>query len=131
MDWHQHYPGYFFQPLSVVHTTTTLSDSEIALINQPASGPMVKFADIGCGYGGLLMALSPIFPDTLMLGLEIRVKVEDYVREKISALRKSSSNGGYGNISVLRTNAQKFLPNFFHKGQVNLSCSDLLLSRVS
>ena len=29
---------------------------------------MVEFADIGCGYGGLLMQLSPMFPDTLMIG---------------------------------------------------------------
>ncbi len=35
----------------------------------------VEFADIGCGYGGLLVQLSPMFPHTLMLGMEIRVKV--------------------------------------------------------
>ena len=35
----------------------------------------VEFADIGCGYGGLLVQLSPMFPNTLMLGMEIRVKV--------------------------------------------------------
>ena len=29
---------------------------------------VVEFADIGCGYGGLLMQLSPMFPDTLMIG---------------------------------------------------------------
>ena len=28
----------------------------------------VEFADIGCGFGGLLVALSPVFPDTLMVG---------------------------------------------------------------
>ena len=28
----------------------------------------VEFADIGCGYGGLLMQLSPMFPSTLMIG---------------------------------------------------------------
>ena len=28
----------------------------------------VEIADIGCGYGGLLFALSPRFPDTLVLG---------------------------------------------------------------
>lgn len=35
----------------------------------------VEFADIGCGYGGLLIQLSPMFPESLMLGMEIRVKV--------------------------------------------------------
>lgn len=28
----------------------------------------VEFADIGCGFGGLLIALAPMFPDALMLG---------------------------------------------------------------
>lgn len=28
----------------------------------------VEFADIGCGFGGLLIALAPVFPDTLILG---------------------------------------------------------------
>lgn len=35
----------------------------------------VKFADIGCGYGGLLMRLSSLFPNINMVGMEIRVKV--------------------------------------------------------
>ncbi|PCH42622.1 hypothetical protein WOLCODRAFT_163927 [Wolfiporia cocos MD-104 SS10] len=37
----------------------------------PASagtGRTPEFADIGCGFGGLLIALAPLFPDTLMLG---------------------------------------------------------------
>lgn len=28
----------------------------------------VEVADIGCGFGGLLMALAPAMPDTLCLG---------------------------------------------------------------
>ena len=39
----------------------------------------VTFADIGCGYGGLLVNLSKVFPTNLALGMEIRVKVSDYV----------------------------------------------------
>ena len=35
----------------------------------------VEFADIGCGYGGLLVQLGPMFPQSLILGMEIRVKV--------------------------------------------------------
>lgn len=35
----------------------------------------VEFADIGCGYGGLLMRLSPMYPHVSMVGMEIRVKV--------------------------------------------------------
>jgi tRNA (guanine-N7-)-methyltransferase len=95
----------------------------------------VVFADIGCGYGGLLMALAPLFPEKLMLGMEIRIKVTDYVDKKIKALRYQHESGQalvcedgddftgnaahhYNNISVLRTNAMKFLPNYFEKGQL-------------
>jgi tRNA (guanine-N7-)-methyltransferase len=48
----------------------------------------VEFADVGCGYGGLLVQLSPMFPDKLMVGMEIRVKVSDYVKDRIKALRQ-------------------------------------------
>ena len=41
----------------------------------------VRVLDIGCGYGGLLYHLSelPQFKDTLMLGMEIRDKVTNFV----------------------------------------------------
>lgn len=58
-----------------------------------------------------------MFPESLMLGLEIRVKVSDYVNDRINALRIQNPDS-YQNIAVLRTNAMKYLPNFFHKGQV-------------
>lgn len=61
--------------------------------------------------------LSPLFPDTLILGLEIRVKVSDYVQDRIRALR-AAPGGGFQNIACLRSNAMKHLPNFFRKGQV-------------
>lgn len=63
------------------------------------------------------MTLSTIFPNNLMLGLEIRVKVSDYVNDRIQALRIQHPEQ-YQNIAVLRTNAMKYLPNFFYKGQV-------------
>lgn len=40
-----------------------------------ASAPEVRFADVGCGFGGLLVKLAPMYPDTLMLGMELRDKV--------------------------------------------------------
>ncbi|EEC00549.1 tRNA (guanine-N(7)-)-methyltransferase, putative, partial [Ixodes scapularis] len=55
--------------------------------NFPDETKQVEFADIGCGYGGLLVTLSPMFPDTYMVGMEIRVKVSDYVQDRIKALR--------------------------------------------
>ncbi|XP_012691427.1 tRNA (guanine-N(7)-)-methyltransferase [Clupea harengus] len=78
----------------------------------------VEFADIGCGYGGLLVELSPLFPDTVILGLEIRVKVSDYVKDRIKSLR-AAEPGRYQNIACLRSNAMKYLPNFFNKGQLS------------
>lgn len=67
----------------------------------------------------LTVELSPLFPDKLILGLEIRVKVSDYVRDRIQSLR-ASEPGNYQNIACLRSNAMKYLPNFFSKGQVGL-----------
>lgn len=64
------------------------------------------------------VALSSLFPNTLMLGLEIRVKVSDYVQDRIRSLR-ASHPGQYQNIACIRSNAMKHLPNFFHKGQVS------------
>ncbi|XP_074488182.1 tRNA (guanine-N(7)-)-methyltransferase [Sebastes fasciatus] len=86
--------------------------------SEKKESPRVEFADIGCGYGGLLVELSPLFPDKLMLGLEIRVKVSDYVQDRIRSLR-ASETGKYQNIACLRSNAMKYLPNYFTKGQLS------------
>ena len=59
-----------------------------------------------------------MFPDKLMLGMEIRLKVSDYVRDRVVALREQNP-GKYQNINCLRNNAMKYLPNFFYKGQVS------------
>ena len=80
-------------------------------------GKAVRFLDVGCGYGGLLVRLSELYPDTLVLGVEIRVKVSDYVQDRLMALRQKHP-GSYGNAAVLRTNAMKYLPNYLEKGQL-------------
>ncbi|KIM22224.1 hypothetical protein M408DRAFT_333003 [Serendipita vermifera MAFF 305830] len=105
-------------------------------------GKKVEAADIGCGFGGLLIALAPLMPDTLILGMEIRIQVTQYVHDRIKALRVAATEeptttndvdtdmetgtlqiagtpGGFQNISVIRGNAMKFLPNFFHKHQLH------------
>lgn len=99
VDWSVHYPKYF----------------------PGEKTKKVEFADIGCGYGGLLVSLSQAFPDTLMLGMEIRVKVSDFVVDRIFGLRETKKEvpGGYQNIACIRTNAMKYLPNFFEKGQLS------------
>lgn len=37
--------------------------------------PKVRFADVGCGFGGLTIRLAETFPDKLVVGMEIRDKV--------------------------------------------------------
>jgi tRNA (guanine-N7-)-methyltransferase len=63
-----------------------------------------------------VVSLSVTFPDTLSLGLEIREKVVEYVSNRILTERREE--GQAKNIAVLRTNAMKFLPNYFKKGQL-------------
>lgn len=55
-------------------------------------------------------------PPHRFLGMEIRVQVSQYVQDRIAALRVSSTDTkGFQNISVVRANAMKFLPNYFAK----------------
>ena len=78
---------------------------------------------------------SCIEPTGISRGLEIRVQVSQYVEDRIAALRAASSApppqpslaesgptsecttspGGYQNVSIVRANAMKFLPNYFSK----------------
>lgn len=95
MDWSSHYPAFV--------------DPDPSKTNLAGARKLVKdveVVDIGCGYGGLLVGLAPLLPDTLMvgeclirprkhetiltfaLGMEIRVTVLDYVRSRIHVLRK-------------------------------------------
>ncbi|NXV97571.1 TRMB methyltransferase, partial [Calonectris borealis] len=62
--------------------------------------------------------LSPLFPRTLMLGLELRVKVAAFAGERIRALR-AAQPGRFGNVACLRANAMKHLPHFFRKAQLS------------
>lgn len=98
-DWSSHYPKFFEQ-----HRTQGMPGE-----------PLVRFADVGCGFGGLLLKLSTLFPEKLAVGMELRDKVTEYVKERVESLRKG---GEYQNVSVLRTNAQKYLPNYFRKAQL-------------
>ena len=75
--------------------------------------------DIGCGFGGLTIALADILPNHNILGLEIRAKVTEYVRLRIAALRKEFKNIKYGNCSVIRSNTMKFMPNLFQKSSID------------
>lgn len=79
----------------------------------------VTIADIGCGYGGLLVSLAEEYPKQYILGMEIRVQVTEYVEERIKALRETNKKEEkFENCAVIRANAMKFLPNFFNKSQL-------------
>lgn len=57
MDWSPFFPAY------IDNATTS---------NEPLPRPLiqdVEVADIGCGFGGLLVALAPQLPKTLILGV--------------------------------------------------------------
>jgi tRNA (guanine-N7-)-methyltransferase len=92
------------------------SDIDWTESNYPdlAKGTVPDVLDIGCGFGGLTLALATLLPDNVILGMEIRAKVTEYVRLRIVASRKEHP-GSYQNASVLRTNSMKYLPNYFSK----------------
>ncbi|KAF1911680.1 putative methyltransferase-domain-containing protein [Ampelomyces quisqualis] len=123
MDWASLYPVYAvkgeeeqaFAAPGDSNPTTTQEQRKVKAISKN-----VEVADIGCGFGGLLFALAPKFPDTLIVGMEIRISVTEYVQEKARALRiQNASTNAYQNVSCIRANTMKFLPNFFHKAQLS------------
>ena len=76
MEWGKYYPAY-----SDLHAEPHKDGFPVPLTKQ------ITVADIGSGFGGLLVALSPMLPDELILGLEIRQQVTEFVQDRISALR--------------------------------------------
>ena len=72
----------------------------------------VSIVDIGCGFGGLLFGLAPLFQDKLILGMEIRDKLVNFVGEKIRGYRVTEP-GKFDNISVVRTNTMRHLCQYF------------------
>ncbi|KAL1840025.1 hypothetical protein VTJ49DRAFT_896 [Mycothermus thermophilus] len=141
MDWSSLFPDYVVheepqQPQQQPNPSAAAPSSpgtDLAPFQPKRLSKDVEIADIGCGFGGLLVALAPTLPDTLMLGLEIRVSVTQFVEDRIQALRTQARRaaetpsdsspppapGMYRNVGVLRANAMKFLPNFFRKGQLS------------
>ncbi|KAL2015935.1 hypothetical protein VTK56DRAFT_4525 [Thermocarpiscus australiensis] len=122
MDWSSLYPDYVVEEPQGREPSTPEASSgqELASARPKRLTKDVEVADIGCGFGGLLVALAPTMPDTLILGLEIRVSVTQFVEDRIKALRVQhhESDKLYRNVGVLRANTMKFLPNFFRKGQL-------------
>ncbi|KAI9686039.1 MAG: tRNA (guanine-N(7)-)-methyltransferase (tRNA(m7G46)-methyltransferase) [Bathelium mastoideum] len=76
MDWSSYYPIFVEKE----------SDPKYGEIKGPKKVPKmtkrVEVADIGCGYGGLLFALAPKMPESLILGIFIHYYSNIYSREK-------------------------------------------------
>jgi tRNA (guanine-N7-)-methyltransferase len=66
----------------------------------------VSNLDLGCGFGGVTVALAQMFPHEVTVGVEIRRKVVQYVHERLDAL-------ALANAAVVASNGMKFLPHFF------------------
>ena len=140
MDWSELYPAFVeYFPTGLKKLTEEPNGSS----HPPKLSSEVTIADIGCGFGGLLFALSPKFPSTLLLGLEIRSSVSAFVQDKIRAARSQAiaattttkettsseqnkeneevedPKGPFQNIACLRANGMKFLPNLFRRAQLS------------
>jgi len=83
MDWSPYYPGFVEPSSNQANNKNEAQQSEAEAKQETATlieAPLkntgdirrltkdVEVADIGCGFGGLLVALAPKLPDTLMLG---------------------------------------------------------------
>ncbi|KAG9396785.1 tRNA (guanine-N-7) methyltransferase [Carpediemonas membranifera] len=77
----------------------------------------ISVADVGCGYGGMTMRLAELFPNKLIIGLEIREAVVEYAQEQI--LKQRAEDRGGDNAAVIRSNAMKHFPCYFRKGQLD------------
>ncbi|KAG9239446.1 hypothetical protein BJ875DRAFT_519348 [Amylocarpus encephaloides] len=125
MNWASYYPAYIKPSDSKANPSTDnlaedLRNQHLGRAAFPQLAQDVEVADIGCGFGGLLVALAPRLPNSLLLGMEIRTQVTEYVQERIKALRiQKSTEGLYRNAACLRANSMKFLPNFFKKAQLS------------
>jgi tRNA (guanine-N7-)-methyltransferase len=65
----------------------------------------------------MTIKLAETYPDKLVVGMEIRDKVCEFVHQRILALRKMHP-GQYLNAAAIKTNAMRTLPNYFNKGQL-------------
>lgn len=91
VDWKGHFPLHFGgtqqDSLKPYANTVDYPSFYEKPRDYDLKGKTVEVIDIGCGYGGLLFALAPVFPDKLILGMEIRDKLVNFVSEKIRGMR--------------------------------------------
>ena len=125
-----HYPAFFGIPdnhkdevfaNTYKHPITYLNEEQVA--EKRAQGhdfeKVPTIVDIGCGYGGLMFELNKEFPDQLILGMEIRDVVANFVVSKINSTRVNSGYKECTNIGVVKTNTMKTIHNYFKKESVS------------
>jgi len=120
-NWNLHWPSYFGlaennKDKIVVNTGKYQIDYKIR--NTYTEKKVPTILDIGCGYGGLMFALTKHFPDNLILGQEIRDKVANFVAEKANSIRINSGYKECLNVACVRTNTMKTVHNYFEKESV-------------
>ena len=124
VDWSLHYPAFFGHKDNLNDQKFCNTDRyPIEYTSKPElteeqKQHKVRILDIGCGYGNLLLELSREFPDKLVLGMEIRDKVTEFVVDKVNALRINSGYTKYTNVAAIRTNVMKCILHYFEKAQL-------------
>lgn len=69
-DWAELYPAYAVRDDKENQDASATQEKSVGKISK-----QVEVADIGCGFGGLLFALAPKMPETLLLGTENRSRL--------------------------------------------------------
>ena len=85
MDWSKHYPAFVAKELETDGKATESNEAVTTMCKK------VEVADIGCGFGGLLFALAPKMPDTLILGSQA---LSTSLRPKLTLYRDGDSSLG-------------------------------------
>lgn len=89
MDWSTYYPAFAEQAQSA--TQDAASTDALQITPKPLKKD-VEVVDIGCGFGGLTVALSPLLPEQLILGQshDARVCVREVAdnRQALKSARK-------------------------------------------
>lgn len=70
MDWSTYYPAFVAQNFPE-NSDTQQNETSSTLAAPKSLTKDVEIVDIGCGFGGLLVALSPRLPDSLILGTSV------------------------------------------------------------
>ncbi|KAJ1639820.1 putative methyltransferase-domain-containing protein [Pavlovales sp. CCMP2436] len=91
-------------------------------------GDAIRWVDLGCGFGSLLLELANFERRTLILGTELRHKPVQYDQKRLVAHRKESKAAlppaertgtvAGDNVWAIEANSMKSMPNYFAKGQL-------------